>query len=590
MTYRTNTCGELTEKELKKEVELSGWVATRRDHGGIIFIDLRDRYGITQVVLDPKKIPEANNLRREWCIKISGKVRARPKGMENPKMKTGKIEVESNKLEILNESETPPFEIDDRVETSEEVRLKYRYLDLRKKHLQENIIFRSEVIKFLRDWMHNKNFIEIETPILTVSSPEGARDFLVPSRLHPGKFYALPQAPQQYKQLLMVAGFDRYFQVAPCMRDEDARADRSPGEFYQLDTETSFLTQDEFFELMEPLFIETSKKFTNKKILKIPFPRIPYKEAMLKYGNDKPDLRFNLEIQDISKLVKDCKFDVFKNIVKENGFVRMLKASDAANKFTRKDLDELTELAKSNGAGGLAYISLKDKEIKSPLSKFLGDDLINKIIKEANAKDGDIIFFGADKENKVCKIMSSIRIELAKRLNLIDENLLAWLWIVDFPMFEFNEEENKIDFMHNPFSMPQGGLEALEKKDPLTILAYQYDIVCNGYELSSGAVRNNIPEIMYKAFNIAGYKKETVDKKFGHMISAFKFGAPPHCGFAPGIERMVMILRGENNIREITAFPKNKSAEDLMMGAPSEVDPKQLKDLNIKLDIVKKQN
>ncbi len=582
--FRTNTCGELKIKDKDKVVKLSGWVATRRDHGGIIFIDLRDRYGLTQIVIDPKDFPKANDLRREWCISISGKVRPRPEGMKNPKLPTGEIEVVTKELEILNQSETPPFEIEEHIDTNEELRLKYRFLDLRRPRLKENMIFRSQVIKFMRDWMHKADFIEIETPLLTVSSPEGARDFLVPSRLHPGKFYALPQAPQQYKQLLMVAGMDKYFQVAPCMRDEDARADRSPGEFYQLDTETSFLSQDEFFTLMEPLFIELTKKFTDKKMLQVPFPRIPYKEVMLKYGSDKPDLRFGLEIQDISSLVKDTNFEVFNKVLKEKkGCIRIINATGAANTFTRKDIEELTKLATDNGAGGLAYMTLKDKEIKSPLTKFLDQKTIDAIIKQAKAKEGDIIFFGAGKELTVCKVLAQIRLELGKRLKVINEDLLAWAWVTDFPFFEFNEEENKIDFAHNPFSMPQGGLESLEKKEPLDILAYQYDIVCNGIELSSGAVRNNVPEIMYKAFQIAGYDKKQVDAKFGHMISAFKFGAPPHCGFAPGIERTIMILRGEPNIREITAFPKNKAAEDVMMGAPSEVDEKQLKELNIKL-------
>ncbi|MFA5176080.1 MAG: aspartate--tRNA ligase [Candidatus Nanoarchaeia archaeon] len=591
---RTHTCGELTAKELKKQVRLAGWVHTRRDHGGIIFIDLRDRFGLTQIVFEPdnKKIFEsADKLRREFCVAITGHVRKRPKGMENPKLTTGEVEILVNKLEILNKSEVPPFEVGSREEINEDLRLKYRFLDLRNKHLQDNLVFRGQVIKFLRDWMYKAGFTEIETPILTVSSPEGARDFLVPSRIHPGKFYALPQAPQQYKQLLMVAGMDKYFQIAPCMRDEDARADRSPGEFYQLDTETSFLNQEEFFKLMEPLFIEVTEKFCDKKILKKPFPRIPYKEAMLKYGTDKPDIRFGLEIMDISELVKDCKFDIFKKTIKEKGVVRIINAVGAANKFSRKDLDELTEQAQSNGAKGLANIILKGKEIKSPLTKFLDDKMIKDIIKKANAKDGDIIFFVSDKEDVVCTVLGRLRTELGKRLDVINKKVLAWLWVVDFPMYGYKcDEPGKIEFMHNPFSMPQGGLEALEKKDPLDILAYQYDIVCNGIELSSGAVRNNIPEIMYKAFSIAGYAKEAVDKKFGHMISAFKFGAPPHCGFAPGIERMVMILRGENNIREVTAFPKNKDAKELMTGAPSEVDPKQLKELNIKLDFVKKES
>jgi len=590
MKYRTHTCGELTEKNVDNQVILAGWCHTRRDHGGVIFVDLRDRYGITQIVFEPsnKKIFKiAEHLRREDVISVNGNIRKRPKGLENSKLKTGKIELEVSEVEVLNKAETPPLEIDDRIETNEEIRLKYRFLDLRKPRMQENLIFRANVIQFIRGWMVEKDFIEIETPLLTISSPEGARDFLVPSRIHPGKFYALPQAPQQYKQLLMVAGLDKYFQIAPCMRDEDARADRSPGEFYQVDTEVSFMTQDEFFELIEPLFIELTKKFTKKKVMQIPFPRIKYKDAMLKYGSDKPDLRFGLEINDLSNLLKDCDFNVFKNTIKNKGVIRAICATGAA-KFTRKDLDQLTGFAVSHGAAGLAYIALKDKEIKSPLTKFLGEALIKKIIKEMSAKEGDIIFFAADNEKTACNVLGNLRLELGKRLDLIDENILAWLWIIDFPMYEFNEDTNKVEFSHNPFSMPQGGMKTLETKDPLDILAHQYDIVCDGVELSSGAVRNCFPEVMYKAFEIAGYSKKDVDAKFGHMINAFKYGAPPHCGFAPGVERLVMLLKGEPNIREITAFPKNKAAEDAMMGAPSEVDDNQLKELNIKLDLVKK--
>lgn len=587
---RTNTCGELKKKDIGKKVALSGWVQSYRDHGGVIFIDLRDRYGLTQIVFDPKHDKKshsaAETLRREYVISAEGKVRFRGEGLVNPKLETGEIEIIADSVTILSKADTPPFEIDDRADVNEEMRLKYRFLDLRRKKLQENIMFRSHVVKFIRDWMFSQGFLEIETPILTVSSPEGARDFLVPSRLHPGKFYALPQAPQQYKQLLMVAGFDKYFQIAPCMRDEDARADRSPGEFYQLDCETSFLSQDEFFSLMEPLFIELAEKFTTKKILQTPFPRLKFKDAMLKYGSDKPDIRFGLEITDVSKTVENCGFEVFSKAVKEKGVVRAICAKNAVY-FTRKDIEELTDVAKSFGAGGLAYITLKDNEIKSPIIKFLGDELAKKIIKETGAEEGDIIFFGAGKEKAVAKYMGQVRLELGKRLKLIDENTLAWLWVVDFPFYEYNEDEDKIDFAHNPFSMPQGGLEALETKDPLDILAYQYDIVCNGTELSSGAVRNNLPEIMYKAFKTVGYGPEVVDKKFGHMIKAFKFGAPPHCGFAPGIERLVMILRGESNIREMTAFPKNKDAQELMVGSPSEVDDRQLKELHIKLDFVK---
>jgi len=582
-SFRTNLCSEVDSKCIGKKLTLSGWVNSRRDHGGIIFIDLRDRYGLVQVVLDPKSkgMKEADKLRREFCIKVSGKIRKRPEGTLNKNLPSGEIELAADQLEILNPSESLPFEIDGREEANEEIRLKYRFLDLRRKRLQDNIIFRSKVIKFLRDWMFSHDFIEIETPLLTVSSPEGARDFLVPSRIHPGKFYALPQAPQQYKQLLMVAGFDKYFQIAPCMRDEDARADRSPGEFYQMDTETSFLTQDQFFDLMEPLFVEATKRFSDKRILKAPFPRIPFKEAMLKYGSDKPDLRFGLEINELNKLLEKCDFDIFKKAIASGGTVRAICATGAA-KFTRGELDEMTELAKSHGLGGLANIILKDKTVKSALEKFLGPELIKKIVKDMGAKDGDIIFIAAGKGQEVAKAMGNVRNELGKRLNLIDQSILAWLWVVDFPMYEL--KDGKIEFAHNPFSMPQGGIEALKKEDPLKILAYQYDIVCNGIELSSGAVRNNVPETMYQAFKIAGYGPEVVDKKFGHMISAFRYGAPPHCGFAPGIERMVMILRGESNIREVTAFPKNKEARDVMMGAPSEVDEKQLKELHIQLD------
>jgi len=588
--FRDHTCGELTKKDLKKTVTLSGWVNSRRDHGGVIFIDLRDRYGVTQVKFDPVISQDswnvADKVRSEYVIKVTGQVLARPDDMVNPKLATGEVEVTGTAIEILNKAKTPPFEIDVEKEVNEDIRLKYRFLDLRKKRLQENLIFRAQVIKFLRDWMHERDFIEIETPLLTASSPEGARDFLVPSRLHPGKFYALPQAPQQYKQLLMVAGLDKYFQVAACLRDEDARADRSPGEFYQLDVETSFLTQDEFFALMEPLLIDVSKKFSDKKIWQVPFPRLPYAEVMLKYGSDKPDLRFGLEIQDISDLIKDCKFEAFTEVIKQGGVVRIICAP-GAEKLSRKDLNDLTNFAMDHGAKGLGYIEVLADGAKSPLTKFLGEELITQIIDQVQAKAGDIIFFCADTKKVVCTVLAALRLELGKRLNLIDEKLLCWAWITDFPMYEYNEEQKKIDFCHNPFSMPQGGLEDLENKDPLEILAYQYDIICNGYELSSGAVRSNVPEIIIKAFAIAGYSEDEVRAKFGHMISAFEYGAPPHCGFAPGIERLVMLLKGENNIREMTAFPKNGRAEDVMMGAPSEVKPEQLKELHIKLSLDK---
>jgi len=590
--YRTHTCGQLRKEDVGKKVTLSGWVHARRDHGGIIFIDLRDRYGITQIKFDPSiasaSLSTADLCRSEWVIKVTGEVLARPDSMVNPNLATGTVELSGTEIEILSKAKTPPFEIDSEQEINEDLRLKYRFLDLRRNRLKENLIYRAQVIKFLRDWMHGHDFIEIETPLLTASSPEGARDFLVPSRIHPGKFYALPQAPQQYKQLLMVGGIDRYFQVAACMRDEDARADRSPGEFYQLDVETSFLTQEEFFQLMEPLMIEVSEKFSSKKIWQKPFPRLQYDEVMLKYGSDKPDLRFGLEIQDISELVAGCGFSVFADAIKNGGVVRAIVGTGAA-KFSRGEIDQLTELAKNAGAKGLAYIVVEEAgTLKSPITKFIGEELAAKIVETVGAKPGDTVFFGADKKSVVEKSLGELRRELGKRLNLINQDLLCWAWVVDFPFFEYNEEAKKIDFAHNPFSMPQGGMEALESGDLLSIKAFQYDIICNGLELSSGAVRNYTPEIMYRAFELVGYDKSVVDKKFGHMIEAFQYGAPPHCGFAPGIERLVMLLRDEPSIREITAFPKNGKAEDVMMGAPSEVDEKQLKELHIKLDLPKK--
>jgi len=598
--FRTHTCGALRKSDAGKTVTLSGWVNSRRDHGGVIFIDLRDRYGLTQVTCNPTLAKAAwevaDKVRDEFVIKIIGTVKPRPADMVNPKLATGEVEVFADTFEILNPSKTPPFSlswvpdadgkaVDPSQVVNEDIRLKYRFLDLRRHRMLENLEFRASVIKFIRDWMHAHGFLEVETPLLTASSPEGARDFLVPSRLHPGKFYALPQAPQQYKQLLMVGGIDKYFQIAPCMRDEDARADRSPGEFYQLDVETSFLTQDEFFDLMEPLFADLAKTFTKKKVPLVSgrLPRLTFAETMLKYGTDKPDLRFGMEIADITKLVDGCKFSVFANAVKAGGVVRALCAPGAA-KLSRTEIEKMTEEVKKLGAKGLAYIICKaDGTYQSPIVKFLGEELTAKIVKEVAAKPGDVIFFGADTPKIVAAALGSTRLTLGKRLDLIDKDQLAFCWIVDFPMYEWSEHDKKIDFCHNPFSMPQGGMEALKKQKPLDILAYQYDIVCNGIELSSGAVRNNVPEIMYEAFKIAGYGPEVVDKKFGHMIAAFKYGAPPHCGFAPGIERMVMILREEQNIREITAFPKNGRAEDAMMSAPSEVDPKQLKELHLKI-------
>jgi len=584
---RTNTCGELNKENVGQVVQLCGWVHRRRDHGGIIFIDLRDRYGLTQVTFHPEAgvaYETANKLRSEWVIKVSGKVVARPDEMINPKLATGEIEVEAAELEILSESKTPPFEIDEEKmnEVKESVRLKYRFIDLRRKKLQDILIKRDDLTRYVRDYFKKLNFVEVSTPILANSSPEGARDYLVPSRIYPGKFYALPQAPQQFKQLLMVAGLDRYFQIAPCFRDEDPRNDRHPGDFYQIDLEMSFVTQEDVWNTVEPLMIELSEKFGNKEVLKKPFPRFTWREVMERYGIDKPDLRFGLEITPVSELVKDCGFSVFAEAVKAGGVVHALKVEGGA-KFSRKEIDELTEVAKAKDAKGLAYIILRDGEVSSPLLKFLGDDLTKKIIEQVGAKDGDIMFFGADKWLTVCNALGAVRNECATRLGLKDKNKAAWCWVKDFPMYEWSELEKKIDFSHNPFSMPQGGMKALNESEPLDILAFQYDLVCNGYEISSGAVRNHRPDIMYKAFAIAGYNKEQVDKKFGGMIRAFEYGAPPHAGIAPGLDRLMMVLFDLDSIRDIYAFPKDGAARDVMMDSPSEVDEKQLKELHIKV-------
>jgi aspartyl-tRNA synthetase len=589
---RTHTCGGLNKKEAGKTVELAGWVHRRRDHGGIIFIDLRDRYGLTQVTFDPDANKEtwskADKLRSEWVIRVKGKVVDRPKEMVNKKLATGEIEVECSELEILSESKTPPFEVDDEKahEANEHTRLKYRFIDLRRSKLQEIIKKKDEVITYIREYLHKQDFIEIQTPILANSSPEGARDYLVPSRVYPGKFYALPQAPQQFKQLLMVAGFDRYFQIAPCFRDEDPRSDRHPGDFYQIDMEMSFVEQEDVWQTVEPLMINLTEKFSDKKIFKKPFPRVTYKEAMNRYGTDKPDLRFDLEIMDITGLVKGCGFSVFANAIKDGGVVHALKI-DGGAKFTRKEIDELTEIAKNKGAKGLAYIVLKDKgELQSPIVKFLGGDLSKEIVKEVKAKEGDIIFFGADSWLTVCKSLGAVRSECGERLGFKDKKIAAWCWVYDYPMYDHSElEEGKIDFSHNPFSMPQGGLKALLEKKPLEILAYQYDLACNGYEISSGAIRNHEPKIMYKAFAIAGYTKEEVDRKFSAMIRAFEYGAPPHGGFAPGLDRLLMILFDLDSIRDVYAFPKDGQARDVMMDSPSEVSERQLKELGLKVKI-----
>lgn len=582
--YRSHTCGELREEDAGKVVMLSGWVHRRRNLGGLIFVDLRDRYGITQIVFHPdttKDFAIADSLKYEYIVKVTGNVLKRDEKSLNKEMLTGEIEISAEKVEILSTAKTLPFEIFDahKEEEDEELRLKYRYLELRREKLRENIIFRAKMVKHIRDYMDSRNFVDVATPVLTVSSPEGARDFLVPSRIHPGKFYALPQAPQQYKQLLMVAGFDRYYQVAACMRDEDPRADRSPGEFYQLDVETSFMEPNEFFELMEPLFIELTEKLAGKKVWKIPFPRIPFKEAFETYGSDRPDLRYELKITNVTDWAKNTSFKVFN----EAEFVRAMVTPGGEN-FTRKEIDgEFTNEAKRANAKGLAWIKFVDGKYDGTIVKFFTPEQLVELGAKLNLANNAIVFFIADKYEISCKALGTVRELAAEKLKLTDPNLIAWAWIVDFPMYELNSETQKVDFAHNPFSMPQGGLDDLNNKNPLDILAYQYDIIANGLELSSGAVRNKDPEIMYRAFEIAGYSKEAVDKKFGHMINAFEFGAPPHCGFAPGIERLVMLLRGEKNIRSVIAFPKNQKAEEPMMGSPSEVDEKQLKELGISI-------
>lgn len=591
---RTHTCGELKKDDAGIIVELSGWVHRRRDHGGVIFIDLRDRYGLTQIKFDPiinkKTHKEADCLRSEWVIKVRGKVLLRPDEMKNPKLKTGEIEIGAENLEILSQAKTPPFEIDEEKEgeVKEAMRLKYRFIDLRRQKLQYLLELKDKYIQHIRKYFQEIGFIEVQTPILANSSPEGARDFLVPSRVYKGKFYALPQAPQQFKQLLMVGGLDRYFQIAPCFRDEDPRMDRHYGEFYQLDMEMSFVEQEDIFKIMEPLMVELTEKFSNKKVIGLDkegrFKRISWKDSMSKYGTDKPDLRFDLEIIKITDLVKDSGFSVFTDAIKKGGVVHALKVSRGAE-FSRKEIDEITEIAKNKGANGLAYILVRDKgKLQSPIVKFLGDRISNKIAKEVGAKTDDIIFFEAGDWRIVCSSLGAVRSECAARLDLKDNTKAFWCWIVDFPMYSYSEiEPGKIDFDHNPFSMPQGGLKSLQNKNPLEILGYQYDLVLNGFEVSSGAIRNHDPKIMYKAFAIAGYTKEEVDKKFGAMIKAFSYGAPPHGGNAPGIDRILMVLHDLDSIRDIYAFPKDGQGKDLMADSPSEVNEKQLRELHIKI-------
>ena len=591
--YRTHNCSELNEKEINKTVDLSGWLHRKRDHGNLLFIDIRDHYGITQCVIENKNkfFPILEKSKPESVMKISGKVVKRAAGTENLDLKTGKIEVSIESVEILSNANELPIPVFGEQDYPEDIRLKYRFLDLRRDEMHKNIILRSKVISFIRAEMSKLGFLEFQTPILTSSSPEGARDFLVPSRLNPGKFYALPQAPQQFKQLIMVSGFDKYFQIAPCFRDEDARADRSPGEFYQLDLEMSFVEQEDIFRVVEKLMINLFKEFSSKKILNEKFPRIPYQEAIKKYGTDKPDLRNPLVIEEITKIFsrEDVKFDIFKKLVKEGSVVRAIITKNTKDK-PRSFFDNIDKWAKDQGASGLAYFTIvQEKEIigKGPVGKFFSEDSLKEIMKISGAEIGDSIFLACGKEREIEKILSLARDKIGKDLNLINKDKFAFCWIVDYPMYEFDETSKKIIFSHNPFSMPQGNKEKLNFDKPLEIKAHQYDIVCNGIELSSGAIRNHIPELMYKLFSIAGYSKKVINDKFSGMINALSYGAPPHGGIAPGLDRIVMLLAGKENIREVTLFPMNQNAQDLMMQAPSEVDDKQLKELNIKRDVKK---
>ncbi len=580
---RTHNCGELTIKNVGQDVTLCGWLQNIRDKGTIMFVTLRDHYGVTQVVINDKELQDKiRAVYRESTVKIDGKVIERTD--KNPDMPTGDIEIDPTGIEILGEcTEVLPFEVAQSTETNEELRLKHRYLDLRNDKVHNNIVMRSKIISFIRKQMTDRDFLEIQTPILTSSSPEGARDFIVPSRLHPGHFYALPQAPQQFKQLLMTSGFDRYFQIAPCFRDEDARADRSPGEFYQLDMEMSFATQEDVFAVAEEVVSNTFKEFANRKVDSAPFVRIPFKESMEKYGSDKPDLRNPLIIEDFTDILKDSDFEPFKaNIVK--GFVVKNPI-----KYTRKELDKLTDEMKLNGANSLYYIKLGEgNTFQTGISKFITEDIATKLIEKTGIKENDLLFFVAEEEKIVLKQAGFLRIKLGEQFDLLEKDVFKFCWIVDFPMFELNEETNQIDFSHNPFSMPQGGMDDLLNKNPLDILAYQYDIVCNGVELSSGAVRNHSPKLMEKAFETAGYDISILEEKFPALYNAFKFGAPPHAGIAPGIDRMVMLLLDEPSIREVVAFPMSKNAKDLLMGAPSTVTEKQLSDVHIKIDVKEK--
>ena len=594
--YRTHNCSQLREGDIGEEIILSGWLHRKRDHGNLLFIDLRDHYGITQCVIENKNkfFPLLEKTKPESVLKIFGQVIKRAGGTENLDLETGKIEISVKEAEVLSNANELPIPVFGEQDYPEDIRLKYRFLDLRRDEMHKNIILRSKIISFIRTEMLKLGFLEYQTPILTSSSPEGARDFLVPSRLNHGKFYALPQAPQQFKQLIMVSGFDKYFQIAPCFRDEDARADRSPGEFYQLDIEMSFVEQEDVFEVVEKLMVNLFKNFSKNKMIFEKFPRIPFKESISKYGTDKPDLRNPLLIYDISDIFirEDVKFEIFKKLVKSGSLVKCIVTKKTSSK-PRSFFDNIDKWAKDHGWNGLAYFSIekdeKDKLVgKGPVGKFFSEEALNQIMKVTSANVGDSIFMSCSKEIEINEIMSKSRNKIAEDLDIIDENSFAFCWITDFPIFELDKETSKINFSHNPFSMPQGDLKKIDLSKPLDLKAYQYDIVCNGVELSSGAIRNHIPELMYKLFSIAGYDKNAVDEKFSGMINALSYGAPPHGGIAPGIDRIVMLLANEKNIREVTMFPMNQNAQDLMMKAPSEASEKQLKELSLK--VIKKDN
>ncbi|MDC3085880.1 aspartate--tRNA ligase [Pelagibacteraceae bacterium] len=590
--YRTHNCNELKESDENKVVILAGWINRKRDHGNVLFIDLRDHYGVTQCVIEKtntKLLKEFESLRAESVIKIDGKVIKRDKETINESLATGKIEISVDALEVLSAANELPMPVFGENDYPEEIRLKYRFLDIRREELHNNIVLRSSIISYIRELMSEAGFLEMQTPILTASSPEGARDYLVPSRIHPGKFYALPQAPQQFKQLIMAGGFDKYFQIAPCFRDEDARADRSPGEFYQLDMEMAFVEQDDVFNAIEPVLSSVFKKFSNFKVTDLPFPRITYKEAMKKYATDKPDLRNPIEVCDITQEFSDddVEFKAFKKVIDAGGRVLGIPAPKSSMQ-PRSFFDNLNNWAKKEmNAPGLGYIIFEEVDGiltgKGPIAKFIPSNIQLEIAKKANLNSGDSIFFACDKGKLVYDIAAAARNKIGEILDLIEKDVFSFCWIIDFPMYEQDRETGKIDFSHNPFSMPQGGLEALENSDPLDVLGYQYDIVCNGIELSSGAIRNHIPEIMYKAFEISGYSKKQVQDKFGGMINAFSYGVPPHGGIAPGIDRIVMLLAQEKNIREVILFPMNQQAQDLMMLAPAEVDDKTLDELSLKI-------